>query len=330
MSRVKALVTGAPGWLGTPFVEMLCKNDYDVRCLVLGGFDTSNLEKLGVEVARGDVTRPETLEGVTGDIDTVFHAVGIIHPKFFKTNDWLDVNFLGTRNVLVDAIGSGVRRFVYISSNSVGGTNYTKELLMNEYTLPRPYMGYGKSKTKSERMINEVFTLGDIETVILRPCWFYGPGQPRRQTKLMQMIQNGKVPLFGNGQNLRSMTYISSLCEALMLAGKKDQAKGETYWIADERPYTTLEIYQTIASILGVELKVIQFPNIVSQIATMADWTLQKLHMYQQEIHVVGELDKNIACSIEKAKKDLGYQPKIALEEGMKKSIEWAKDQGLL
>ena len=62
----------------------------------------------------------------------------------------------------------------------------------------------------------------------------------------------------------------------------------------------------------------------------MADWTLQKLHMYQQEIHVIGELNKNIACSIEKAKKDLGYQPKNNLREGMEKSIEWAREQGLL
>lgn len=146
----------------------------------------------------------------------------------------------------------------------------------------------------------------------------------------MRMIRDGNVPLFGDGKNLRSMTYIDSLCNALLLAEEKEVAKGETYWIADERPYTTLEIYQTIAELLRVELKTRNIPGFVSEIATAADWTLQRLGMYQTEIHVVGELNKNIACSIEKAKKDLGYKPEIELRDGMRRSIEWAKERGLL
>ncbi|MFC2056474.1 hypothetical protein ACFLTO_02760, partial [Chloroflexota bacterium] len=82
--------------------------------------------------------------------------------------------------------------------------------------------------------------------------------------------------------------------------------------------------------LLGVELKTRNVPGFVSDVATIADWALQKLHMYQIETHVVGELNKNIACSIEKAKKDLGYKPKISLKEGMGRSIEWAKERGLL
>jgi nucleoside-diphosphate-sugar epimerase len=330
MSQGKALVTGAPGWLGTRFVEILAEKNRDIRCLVLPGIDASYLQKLGAEIVPGNISKPESLEGVADGVETVFHIVGIVHTRFFRVRDFFKINTAGTENMLECAIRAGVKRFIYVSSNSPAGCNYRRDVLMNEYIPPRPYMTYGKSKARSERAVNEAFIKGELETVILRPCWFYGPGQPARQTRLMTMIKNGNVPLFGDGSNLRSMTYIDSLCDALILAGEKEAAKGETYWIADEKPYTTLEIYQTIAELLGVKLKTINIPGFVSDMATMVDWTLQKLHMYQTETHVVGELNKNIACSIEKAKKDLGYEPKIDLREGMKRSIEWAKERGLL
>lgn len=330
MSQGKVLVTGAPGWLGTRFVEILAEQNRDIRCLVLPGIDASHLQELGAEIVEGNITKTESLEGVANGIETVFHIVGIVHTRFFRVRDFFKINTAGTKNMLECAIRAGVKRFVYVSSNSPAGCNYKRDVLMNEYTPPRPYMTYGKSKAQAEKAVNEAFIKGELETVILRPCWFYGPGQPPRQTRLMKMIKNGNAPLFGDGSNLRSMTYIDSLCDALILAGEKEAARGETYWIADEKPYTTLEIYQAIAELLDVKLKTLNIPGFVSDIATMADWTLQKLHMYQTETHVVGELNKNIACSIEKAKKDLGYKPKIDLREGMRRSIEWAKERDLL
>ncbi len=330
MSEGKALVTGAPGWLGSRFVEILSKKNRDIRCLVLQGIDDSHLKELGAETVEGDVTKPESLEKVADGVETVFHIVGIVHTKFFGVNNFSKINTEGTKNMLECTIKAGVKRFVYVSSNSLAGCNYKRDVLMNEYTPPRPYMNYGKSKIQAERAVNEAFIQGKIETVILRPCWFYGPGQPARQTRLMKMIRDGNVPLFGDGRNLRSMTYIDDVCDALLLAEEREIVKGETYWIADERPYTTLEIYETIAELLGVELKTRNIPGFFSEIATLADWILQKIHMYQTEIHVVGELNKNIACSIEKAKKDLDYKPKIGLREGMRRSIEWAREQGVL
>lgn len=327
---MKVLVTGAPGWLGTRFVEMLAEKNREIRCLVLKGLDDSYLKELGAEIVWGDITKPESLDGVADGVETVFHIVGLVHTKFFSVNSFFRINTEGTKNMLECAIRADVKRFLYVSSNSPAGCNYQREVLMNEYTPPRPYMNYGKSKLRAEKAVNEAFINGKLETVILRPCWFYGQGQPARQTRLMKMIRDGNVPLFGDGSNLRSMTYIDSLCDALLLAEENEIAKGETYWIADERPYTTLEIYQTIAELLGVELKTVNIPGFFSDIATFADGILQKLHMYQTEIHVVGELNKNIACSTEKAKKDLGYRPKISLREGMRISIEWAKERGLL
>lgn len=330
MAKGKVLVTGVPGWLGTRFVEMLVKKHREVRCLVLEGSDTGYLKKLGVEIVIGDVTDLSTLKNTTDGINTVFHIAGIIHPSFFGVKSFYKINTVGTRNLLNCAVRSGVKRFVYISSNSPAGCNKSRDVLMTEYMMPKPYMNYGRSKLLAEQIINTANAQGKIETVILRPCWFYGPMQPDRQTKLMKSIRDGKAPLFGDGLNLRSMTYIDNLCEALMLAEEKENAKGETYWIADEKPYTTLEIYRAIADLLGVELKTINIPGFASDIAMLVDKIAQKFGVYQKEIHVAGEMNKNIACSIEKAKKDLGFKPKIDLKEGMRRSIEWAEKNGQL
>lgn len=330
MSKGKVLVTGVPGWLGTRFVEILAKENRDIRCLVIKGSDTTHLKKLGADIVEGDITRPETLQSVAEGVETVFHIAGIIHPKLFGTGDFFRINTHGTKNMLHAAIKANVKRFVYVSSNSPAGVNYNRNVLMNEFMPPKPYMKYGKSKLLAEKAVNEAFVQGKIETVIIRPCWFYGPGQPDRQTKLMKSIKNGKAPLFGDGKNIRSMTYIDNLAEALILAEKTKVATGETYWIADEKPYTTIEIYENIADLLGVKLKTMNIPGFFCGLFKTADSVLQKAGIYQKEIHVAGEMNKDIACSIEKAKKDLGYAPKISLKEGMKRSIDWAKEKGML
>ncbi len=325
----KVLVTGAPGWLGTRFVEFLRQEKREVRCIVMPNINCDYLKKLGVEIIEADLIDPSSLKGAMKDIDTVFHLAGLVHAKL-RTNDFFKVNFEGTKNILDYAIKNKVKRFVYVSSNSPAGCNSERNILMNEFTSSKPYMKYGKSKYFAEQIINKAFILRQIETVILRPCWFYGIRQPDRQTKLMLMVKEGKALIFGDGKNLRSMTYIDNLCHALLLAEKSEAAKGETYWIADEKPYTMLEVYQSIAKALEVQLKIRKIPGKVSDVGRLFDSFLQFFGLYQKEIHVVGEMNKDIACSIEKAKKDLNYVPIVSLDEGMRRSVEWARKEGLL
>jgi nucleoside-diphosphate-sugar epimerase len=327
MTNNKVLVTGVPGWLGTRFVEFLVENNRDVRCFALEGMDTSYLEKeLGVEVRIGDISDINTQIRLCRNIDTVFHLAGIIHPKRF-TKELFEINTLGTANIIDNAIGENVERFVYVSSNSAQGC-YNG--IMDETGKMDSYMKYGQSKLIAENTVNSCSEENEIETVILRPCWFYGIRQPGRQTRLMRMIQDGKALLFGDGMNLRSMTYIDNLCDALLLAEKVKEANGETYWIADDKPYTTLKIYETIANLLDVELKYRTIPSICSDVARLMDKTIQSVGLYQTEIHVAGEMNQSIACSITKSKKELKYEPKVDLREGMRRSIEWAKENKLL
>jgi nucleoside-diphosphate-sugar epimerase len=170
----------------------------------------------------------------------------------------------------------------------------------------------------------------------VRPPWFYGPFQPPRQTLFFEMVRDGKGPVVGSGENKRSMAYIDNLCQGLILAATTARAAGETYWIADERPYSMNEILDTVERLLEQEFKIpcahkrLRLPSLASEAAYVVDGLLQSLGMYNQKIHVLSEMNKTIACSIDKAKRDLGYRPGVALEEGMRRSLSWCVKQGLL
>ncbi|MFA5935811.1 MAG: NAD-dependent epimerase/dehydratase family protein [Patescibacteria group bacterium] len=334
----RTLVTGAPGWLGTRLVEALTGKTTDfanattigarpVRVLVLPGFDASPTTALGAEAFEGDIRKPETLTKALEGVDTVFHLAGIIHPQK-KIQEVFDINTEGTRNLLNAAIAAGVQRFIFVSSNSPAGCNKNRNVLLTESDPQNPYKAYGRSKAMAEDLVNKANAEGKIKTTIIRPCWFYGPNQPARQSRFFRMIKSGKPIVFGDGKNLRSMSYVDNTVQGLLRAESSSNAIGQTYWIADARPYETNEIYQTVAELLGVKLTPRFIPGIASDICELVDDALQAVGMYSTDFHVAGEMNKDIACSIEKARREIGYEPTIDLREGMRRSIEWCRSHG--
>jgi len=228
-----------------------------------------------------------------------------------------------------------VRRAVVVSSNSPIGCNPFPEHLFDESSPYNPYMNYGRSKVKMEAAVKEIEVRGKLETVIVRPPWFYGPDQPPRQTQFFTMIRQGKGPIVGSGCNMRSMVYIDNLCQGMMLAALTERAHGQIYWIADLRPYSMNEILDTVEQLLADEFKIpvkykrLRLPGFASEIALLADKTIQGLGLYQMQIHVLSEMNKNIACSVAKAQRELDYKPTVALEEGMRRSIAWCIQEGI-
>lgn len=333
-----AVVTGAPGWLGTPLVHALAEGKKlpagkteprDVRCIVQPGVPTDPLKKLNgkVEVVQADLRDTRAVSALCEGATTVFHCAGIIHPK--KVQDLYDINVQGTQNVLDAAIRGRAKRIVFVSSNSPAGLNESAAKLMTEQDPPRPYLNYGLSKLQAEWLINDAHREGRIEGVILRPCWFYGPNQPLRQSRFFSMIKGGHPIVFGRGDNLRSMTYVDNAVQGLLLAAQVEKAAGKTYWITDRRPYSFIEIIETVAKILQVQVRPRYLPKFGSDVARLVDSLLQMAGRYNQEIHVAGELAASIAVSIDQARKELGYDPEIELEEGMRRSIEWCREQGI-
>ncbi len=296
--------------------------------LVLPGEDTEPITGLGaVEVVTADLRQSGVPVEACRGIETLYHCAGVIHPR--RISDLYSVNVDGSRNILDAAIAAKVRRFVFVSSNSPAGVNSSPTRLMVEDDPPQPYLNYGLSKLQGEWLIHSAHRAGRIEGVIVRPCWFYGPNQPLRQTTFFKMIKAGHPPVVGRGDNLRSMSYVDNTVQGLLLAGSLERAAGETYWIADARPYSFIEILQTVARLLDVELRPRYLPKLAGDTARLVDSLLQMAGLYKQEIHVAGELGESIAVSIDKARRELGYEPQVELEEGMRRSILWCRAHGV-
>lgn len=343
-----ALITGAPGWLGNRLLHFLRNPHPDfpsgtnqpryerVRCLVAPGVAPERLRQIvpDVEVVEGDVRDPAAMARLCSGAEgaTVFHLAGIIHPR--RVRELFDINTEGTKVLIQAGAAAGVRRIVATSSSSPAGLSRDPHDEFDERAPYRPYGAYGRSKKLMEDALNAAHGSNGLEAVILRPCWFYGPEQPPRQTLFFQMVKKGVAPIVAGGDARRSMSYVDNVALGLLLAAGRPEAAGETYWIADRRPYALSEIVDTIEDVLkedfGVPVanKRMRLPALASGVAYGVDAALQAVGLYQQKMHVLSDMNRTIACSIDKAREELGYEPSVELREGMRRSIEWCLSNG--
>jgi nucleoside-diphosphate-sugar epimerase len=297
-----------------------------IRCLVAPGVPPPD----GADAVPGDLRDVAAVDAFTGAAEgaDLFHFAGLIHPHRVRELD--EVNARGTRNLVAAADRAGVRRIVALSSNSPVGVSRDANALFNEQTACRPYLAYGRSKLAMERAVQSAAT----EWVILRPCWFYGPGQPERQTEFFRMVRAGKAPLVGDGRARRSVSYVEAIAGAALLAASMPAAARRVYWIADERPYPMAEIVDTIEAVLRddfglrVSGKRTRLPALAADIAQGLDAALQRAGLYDQRVHVLGEMNKTIACSVDRARTELGWDPGPGLRDGMRRSVEWCLAHG--
>lgn len=342
---IDVLVTGASGWLGSRLVEVLRHGlpgderfpalpELRVRGLVMDGEDASDLRQLdpSLEIVEGDVRDEASLRRFMKDSQgaVLFHTAGVIHPS--HVTDFDSINTRGTQNVLTVARGEGVRRVVHVSSNSPFGFNASPDALFDESSPYRPYRGYGRSKMRAEQAVMRAHENG-LETVIVRPPWFYGPRQPARQTRFFELVRAGRFPLVGDGTQRRSMVHIDNLCEGLLLAGREPVAAGRAWWVADERPYPLREIVETVRRVLeeevgGTRRPWLRLPRLASDAADLIDGAMQRLGAYEQSFHVLAELGHTIACDVSRTRVDLGYRGRVSLEEGMRDSVRWLIARG--
>ena len=333
-----AVVTGASGWLGQNLVRTLAPTRERVRCLVPDPDSGPPLELIApsIEIVVGDVRDPAAVDRLLGDVGSaasVFHAAAVIHPRKL-TREFFDVNVGGTQMVLDRSRRAGVERLVHVSSNSPFGANPTPDDRFDEDSIYNPYMGYGQSKWEAETLVRTAHERGDVAAVIVRAPWFYGPYQPSRQSQFFTAIRKGRFPVIGDGTQRRSMVYTDNLVQGLLCADRSEKALGNAYWVADAEPYALSEILSTVREALTAEgLTVsggngLRVPRFVSEVAEKVDGLLQGKGRYSQAVHVLGEMKDTIACDIGRARDEIGYDPAVALLEGMRASIRWCLDHG--
>jgi nucleoside-diphosphate-sugar epimerase len=288
-----------------------------------------------IEPVVGDVRDPVAVERLFDGArePTVVHAAAVIHPTG-GTRELFDVNVGGTEMVLDQARRSGARRVVHVSSTSPFGANARPGERFTEDSPRNPYVGYGYSKYEAEQLVTKAHERGDLPTVIVRAPWFYGPWQPERQGRFFAGVRRGRFPLVGDGSNRRSMVYTGHLVDAVLLAEAVEAAAGRDYWIADAEPYRVADVYATVQAALVAEgLDVVggtlRVPRVAGVFAEKVDRLTQARGIYVQAAHVLGEMKDDIAVDISRARRELGYDPRTSLLDGMRESIRWCRVHGI-
>ncbi len=334
ISAQRILLTGFPGWLTSALLHDWANATPgwlgNVSALVHPElYRDEERAKKGYPFLRRlipyDLSQPAPIAEELAGIDVVLHSAAVIHVR--RTKEWYQTNTKGTLALARAAVEAGVRRFVFISSNAAGGRSDSQRRLLTEADQPAPMSHYGRSKWFAEQQLMQLHKPGRFEVVILRPSMFYGPPVPERHIDVYRRILHGRMPMVGDGSFARSITYIDNLVQATKLAMTQPAAAGETYYIVDSEPYTTRQISEAMAIALGVTPRFLRLPRLLAPMAFALDRALALGGIYWQNLHLLGEADWHVGISCQKAIQQLGYRPAIGLDEGMRRAVEWCRQQ---
>lgn len=328
VEKQKVLVTGATGFTGGKLAERLAGNGEAVVAFVRSSSDTSRLRELGIECRVVDIRDADDIHRNFDDIDRVFHIAAAYRSEHADHDEFRAVNVEATRHLLEAAVTSNVTRFVHCSTVGVQG-EIEEPPAAEDYRF-KPGDHYQQSKLEGELLALDYFRHG-LRGTVVRPVGIYGPGDTRF-LKLFRPIQKGRFVMVGKGDVLYHMTYIDDLIDGFVLAGEKPEALGEVFTVAGPR-YTSLrELVDTIADVLGrprpklrVPLKPVYLASVVCDTVCRAINVNPPLYPRRVEFF---ELDR--AFSTEKAERLLGYKPRVDLEDGLRRTAQWYKEEGLI
>jgi nucleoside-diphosphate-sugar epimerase len=317
---MKALITGATGFIGSHLVERLIKKGYEITCITRDTSKPGWLEGLDITFLQGDCSDRDFLSKHVGGHDFIFHLSGLT--KSCSKDDFYSVNTKGTENIISVTAqkNPNIRRFIFLSSLSAFGPK-VKDSLPTEEQQAYPVSDYGKSKLKAEQIIQNY---GDTLPIsILRPCAVYGP-RDRDLFLLFKCVTRGFLPVWGKG--CTSLIYIDDLIDTIMLAAEKNTAVGKTYFISDGRIYPNEEIVREIMSALNANPLKIRLPKAALSIIGIFGERMSKMRGKNTMINRDKMKELRYAewvCDISKAKNDLFYQPKVELKKGIQWTADW-------
>jgi len=327
---MKILVTGGTGFTGKAMVRRLLDDGHEVVALdYQEGLKTEELRQWGAKVVIGTVTDAEVVEECMQGVEVVQHLAAAFRELDVPNSYYDEVNVGGTRIVLESAFKNGVKKFIYCSTCGVHG---------NVENPPAPETApinaadyYQQTKYDAEPIVNEYCTKG-MDTIIIRPAAIYGPGDPERFQMIFKRVNKGTFPMFGSGKTFYHPLYIDNLVDALMLAMEPGKGVGEAYLIADEEYITIETLVRKTGTALGVDVNIPHYPIMPLVIAGHVCEKVCKPFKITPPIFPrrVDWFRQNRAFDISKAKQDLGYAPKIDLDEGLKRTGEWYRAEGYI
>ncbi len=328
---MKILVTGGTGVTGKALVIRLLDDGHQVVVLDnKEGYKTTELRERGAEVVIGSVTDAAKVDECMTGVQVVHHVAAAFRDMHLADEAYAYVNIEGTRIVADAALRHGVQKFVYCSTCGVHGE--CENPPASEESPIQPHDYYQQTKYEGELVTLEYHRKG-LPSTILRPNAIYGPGDPGRYYMIFKRVQKtGSFPMFGSGKTLYHPLYIDNLVDAFVLAQQPDKGLGEAYLIADEQYVEIEDLVRRVARAMGRELKVKHYPV----------WPVVLVgHIVEKACKPFGvappifprrvdwyRLDR--AFDISKAARDLGYRPRVPLDEGLRRTYDWYKAEGML
>jgi dihydroflavonol-4-reductase len=326
---MKALVTGASGFIGSHLVDLLLAHGYSVRALVR---TTSRLEWLQdrqLERVHGDLFDEQALRNAIAGVDYVYHLAGVT--KATSPDEFDRINRQGTRNLLtaVKEQNSTLRRFVHVSSQTAVGPSPTITPI-DETAPANPISSYGKSKWEAE--LECLKFSQDFPVTILRPSAVYGP-RDRDVLEYFRTLNNRLLPVIGFSDKYVSLVHSSDLVRGLVQAAESEKSIGETYFLSSARPCSWREIGEISSQLIGKRVLRVRIPPpLVFAIAAAAEGVSL---LSRQPVLLSFEKARDMVqdywtCDSTKATRDFGYRQEVSMEEGMRNTLEWYRAQGWL
>ncbi len=326
-------MTGATGFVGPHLVKALISTGRHVRCIVRDRARALPLERLGAIVLLIERLDATALAPALEGIERVFHLAG--GGKVSASSDQAlaalrSANVAPLEAVLRAARAAAVRRVVHFSSISAMGIQL--DVRLNEESPCRPRTPHEIAKFESERVALEAWHEG-VPVVVLRPSQIYGPGDVRSEIlTLVRLANRGLVPMFGGGGGLVPWVYVSDVVDAALAAAEESAAIGRTYIISDSESYPFADVVRAMAAALGRERGGLRIPLAIARPAIlaleMAAAALDRDPLFTR--HRLSSMCGRRVVDIARAQRELGFSPRVGLDEGVNRTVRWCRQEGLV
>ncbi|MDY6916628.1 MAG: NAD-dependent epimerase/dehydratase family protein [Chloroflexota bacterium] len=332
---MRALVTGATGFLGSHIVERLLAQGHEVRALARPTSDTSFLKSTGASIVFGDVTDHDTLQPAVAGADVVFHTAARVTPGWGSWPQFQAAIVRGTENVLGAAAGAGCTRFVYMSSGGVYGRACQGDTPVCESTPCDVVFGpdtyYESAKLRAEAAVLDHKLRGKMDVTILRPAAVYGPRDRLVSDHLYRHLSL-PVVVWPNGAEARySIVFASDAADCAIAAAAADVAAGQAYNVATPEPVRFRDFAATMLRAMGGRRLQFSVPYGLGHASCAAIEAWSKLARVQGMPYLTRSglrfLRHGMVLDGSRARHELGWEPKVTIEQGTRRYVQWRRSQ---